>query len=340
MLQPARICRLVRASSRLLVVATVIGAIAMQDGLAADNSKAAHTTEDVPAGGDLVLPRRFEMAMSTLGGPQFWTDVAAFRDYRLQQNVFTEHFRLLDGKYRRLVSGTREDCQHKLDELRETLGVSPRSGSAVVLIHGITRSSKSFARMADRLREKGYSVYRFDYPSTQVDIPTAADSLNQFLSSLDEAREIHFVVHSMGGLVVRAWCQEYSDLRIGRLVMLGTPNHGAELADKLKTNPVYRFVMGPSGQQLVTGGLIATLPTPAFEFAVIAGGRGDDQGWNPLIPGDDDGTVAVERARLEGARVFTVVPAIHAFLTSDRRVIEYTLRFLETGSIEEPAISP
>lgn len=281
--------------------------------------------------------RNLEVTMYTLGGRQFWTDIAAFREYRIQQNVFTGHYRLLDGKNRRQASGTLETCRKKLAELRETQGLAPVSGPAVVLIHGIARSTQSFSRMADTLREQGYSVFRFDYPSTQVDIPTTADSLQQFLSSLEGITEIHFVVHSMGGLVVRAWCQRHADPRVGRLVMLGTPNHGAELADTLKSNPVYRLVMGPAGQQLVTDGLIATLPVPQFEFAVIAGGRGNDRGWNPLIPGDDDGTVAVERARLEGAKAFAVVPALHAFLTSDRTVIDYTLRFLKTGSLDQPA---
>lgn len=294
------------------------------------------TLEETPSDED-DLGRNLELTMYTLGGRQFWTDIAAFREYRIQQNVFTGHYRLLDGKNRRQASGSLESCRKKLVELRETQELAPMSGPAVVLIHGIARSTQSFSRMAETLREQGYSVFRFDYPSTQVDIPTTADSLQQFLSSLEGITEIHFVVHSMGGLVVRAWCQRHADPRVSRLVMLGTPNHGAELADTLKSNPVYRLVMGPAGQQLVTDGLIATLPVPQFEFAVIAGGRGNDRGWNPLIPGDDDGTVAVERARLEGAKAFAVVPALHAFLTSDRTAIDYTLRFLKTGSLDQPA---
>ena len=32
----------------------------------------------------------------TLGGRQFWGDVHYFRGWRIQQNVFTKHYRLLD----------------------------------------------------------------------------------------------------------------------------------------------------------------------------------------------------------------------------------------------------
>lgn len=273
--------------------------------------------------------------MQTLGGRQFWGDVQFFQDWRIQRNVFTGHYRLLDGGDWRHAWGTLEDCQTKLAELRREKKLAPMSGKGVILVHGIMRSSKSMSDLAGELRQAGYTVFSFDYPSSQVGILAAAEYLDSVIRQLDGIDELHLVCHSMGGLIVRAYFAQHRDPRIRRVVMLGTPNTGAELADLLCTNLVYRVVFGPAGQQLVTSeqGLIPQLPAPPCEFAVIAGGRGTPSGWNPLIPGDDDGTVAVARTRLPGASDFIVVPAIHSFLPSHPEAMAAVVRFLEGGRL-------
>src|SRR5262249_53873800 len=153
--------------------------------------------------------------------------------------------------------------------------------------------------------------------------------LNSAIESLEGIERIHFVAHSMGGLVVRAWAAEHSDPRVGRLVMIATPNQGAELADRFARNAVYRVIFGPAGQQLAPAedGFVTKLPAPAFEFGVIAGGGGKgNSGYNPLIPGDNDGTVSVASTRLPGAADFVVVDRLHTFLVSAPETAEYTAR--------------
>jgi hypothetical protein len=115
--------------------------------------------------------------------------------------------------------------------------------------------------------------------------------------------------------------------------MLGPPNHGAELAEKLGQNVAFQAVFGQSGDQLARGwpALAPRLTTPACQFAILAGGRGDDRGWNPLVAGDDDGVVSVATTRLPGARDFAVLPVGHTFMMYDPIVQEYTLRFLREG---------
>lgn len=275
------------------------------------------------------------LTMKTLGGRQFWGDVQFFRGWRIQQNVFSKHYRLLDGADHRHASGTLEECQARLAEIRRERKLPPMQGRAVILIHGIIRSSKSMQTMAKALEAEGYTVIPFDYPSTQVPVPEAAEYLHQVIANLEGIERIDFVVHSMGGLVVRAYLAEHDDPRLGRLTMLGVPNRGAEMADLLKRNILFRAVLGPAGQQLVSHpeGLISSLPAPRLEFAVIAGARGTPDGWNPLIPGDDDGTVTVASTRLPGAADFLTVPALHTFMLSNPAVIEASLRFLTTGRL-------
>ncbi|MCH8830826.1 MAG: hypothetical protein IID45_14720, partial [Planctomycetes bacterium] len=158
---------------------------------------------------------------------------------------------------------------------------------------------------------------------------------HQVVQSLQGIEEIDFVVHSMGGLIVRQYRAKHKDKRVKRLVMLGVPNNGARMADRLKKIGLYRMILGPAGQQLVSGknGLIAGLPVPDFEFAVIAGSRGTLRGYNPLIPGDDDGTVSVASTRLPGAADFMTVTALHSFLMGNADVINATVRFLKHGHL-------
>jgi hypothetical protein len=270
--------------------------------------------------------------MKTLGGRQFWGDVKFFRGWRIQQNVFTEHYRLLDPKDSRYAFGSFKTCCDKLEELKLKLKLPPMSGKAAIEIHGITKSSKTYYAMRPALEKAGYMVVAFDYPSTRVDIAQAAGYLNRVIQSLDGIDEVDFVVHSLGGLVVRSWFQDHDDVRINRMVMLGTPNRGAEMADMLRKNAAYRLIMGPAGQQLVTGdgGTIAKLPVPPCEFGIIAGGRGSE-GYNPLVPGDNDLIVSVESTRLPGASDFLMVRAMHTLMLSNPEAIEATVRFLESG---------
>jgi len=228
-----------------------------------------------------------------------------------------------------------------LATIRDQQQLPAMSGRAVILIHGLIRSSRSFAVMADQLEAEGATVVRFDYPSTRSTIPAAANCLAQVIQSLDGIETIDLVVHSMGGIVLRAYLRDHVDSRIRRAVLLGVPNHGAKIADKLRNNPLYRVIYGPAGQQLTSDeeGLIAELPIPDCEFGVIAGGRGGMKGYNPLLAGDNDSTVTVRSARLVGATDFLLVPVIHSFLMTDRRCVTAVENFLSTGQFD-PATKP
>src|SRR5690606_13773276 len=96
-------------------------------------------------------PQHLNIELKTLGGRQFWGDVAYFRGWRIQQNVLTGHYRLLDPHDVRKAWGTLEECQTKLEKFRIDQQLPPMNGTAVVLTHGIIRSSKSFAALQKQL---------------------------------------------------------------------------------------------------------------------------------------------------------------------------------------------
>jgi len=119
-------------------------------------------------------------------------------------------------------------------------------------------------------------------------------------------------------------------------VMLAPPNRQPQLATKLLRTQLASFVAGPAAEQLASGwaSLEPELATPRFEFGILAGGKGDNRGYNPLLPGDDDGVITVESTRLPGACDFRCLPVLHSFFMNDRRVHELSRQFLANGYFE------
>jgi len=295
--------------------------------------RGAAMSDEKPFSSDGNQEARTSGGIKTLGGRQFWGDVHFSRGWRIQHNVLNDSYRLLDEKDHRHSSGTIEECKLALQKICRDTNLPPMSGKAVVLIHGIGRSSKCFSGMARQLKKDGYTVVCFDYPSTRKPILESAEYLHQLLLSLEGIETIDVVGHSMGGLVLRGYLMNHMDSRLHRAVMLGVPNKGAEMADFLKNNPLFKVILGPAGQQLATDteGLIGKLPRPNFEFGVLAGGRSAAKGYNPLLPGDNDATVTVSSTRLPGASDFILLPVIHSFLMTDNTAIDATRHFLEHG---------
>lgn len=298
----------------------------------ADDDPPKSSDQPVSTDSNLNLPTK------TLGGREFWGDVTHFHGWRIQHNVLTKHYRLIDGDDVRHAWGTREQCVAKLDEIKREKKLPKMSGEGVLLVHGITRSSKSMAGYRQPLEKAGFQVFPFDYPSTRVDLDTAADYLHQVIESLDGVERLHVVAHSMGGVVTRTYRAKHRDERLARVVLVGSPQNGAELADlaRGKANGVFKTIFGPAGQQLVTDqeGFVKKLPTPDVEFAVIAGGH-PPNGINPLIEGDDDGVVSVASTRLGGAADFLYVESLHLALNRNDTAHAAAVRFLQTGKFRE-----
>jgi len=281
----------------------------------------------------------------TLGGWQFWTDEFVHRDWRIQRHCATEHCRLLDAENYRRAWGSYDDCRKRFDELCETENLAPLGPKVVIALHGLGNSRAAMSRLANYLRKDGdFEVLLVSYASTRADIETHAESLAKVVESLGEVREINFVAHSLGNLVLRHYLADHTDEahgkqpdpRIKRIVMLGPPNQGARLAVLLKGLPLFPQVVGPSGQQLAEEWeeVSRHLATPNCEFGILAGGRGDDRGMNPWVPGDDDLIVRVEETQLLGARDYRILPSYHRQLLGDAKVHEYTQRFLRHGWFE------
>ncbi len=194
------------------------------------------------------------------------------------------------------------------------------------------------AKLAGFLSGRGYRVVNVGYPSTKFSISDLVDIIRPEIdAAAKQAGEgrVHFVGYSMGGLIIRAFLRRYRPANLGRVVMVGTPNNGSQIADFLKNWPLYRKVYGPAGQQLITDQAAMTelLGTVDYELGIIAGNRTIDP-VSSLIIGlrvPNDGKVSVESTRLDGASAHIVIPANHTFLPVNKVMWSQTLSFLQHG---------
>ncbi|SFR64791.1 Alpha/beta hydrolase family protein [Marinobacter daqiaonensis] len=208
----------------------------------------------------------------------------------------------------------------------------------VVLLHGLIRSDASMEDMARALNDAGFRPCNVDYPSTEHPIGELAmdfvlPAIQDCVSDPEET-PIAFVGHSLGAIIVRYLGAEGAPIRFGRVVMLAPPNKGSVMVDKLKDNELFQWLNGPAGSQLGTGenSLPRSLGATELEVGVIAGTGSINPVFSALIPGEDDGTVAVDNTRLEGMDDFIEVPASHSFMMYDDEVIAQTVHFLKTGA--------
>ena len=219
------------------------------------------------------------------------------------------------------------------------LSPTVQASDTVILLHGLARTPRSMARLESRLVAEGYQVVNLRYPSTTNRIEDLAVLVHeQVLQIASGAEQVHFVTHSLGGILVRYMEEHWPLANMGRVVMLSPPNQGSEVADRLRDNWLYRKINGPSGQQLGTDpatSIPLQLGPPGFELGIITGDRSINWILSTMIPGKDDGKVSVERARLEGMKAFKVVHATHPLIMKKKSVIADILSFLESGTFND-----
>ena len=221
------------------------------------------------------------------------------------------------------------------------VGTPAMADDCVVLLHGLARTSMSMNKMERELEAAGYLTANIDYPSRDHTVEELADMVVP--EGLAACREqsgpetIHFVTHSLGGILVRQYLQEHEVPELGRVVMLGPPNQGSAAVDELRDVPGFDWLNGPAGKQLGKGENSVPLKLgPAnFELCVIAGNRTIDPITSAVLENPDDGRVSVEDTKLDGMADFVVVEHSHAFMMRMQRTIQLTKAFLSTGRFDD-----
>lgn len=224
---------------------------------------------------------------------------------------------------------------------------STPSPDRVILLHGLARTPRSMARLAQALLRDGYAVETWEYPSRQHDYAGLLALLRPRIAALAGAQRTHFVRthfvgHSLGGLLLRSLVSDPLPFPAGRLVLLGVPNRGALSVARLQARRGFRRlpeIFGRPARDLYRDApWLADLPWPQLETGAIAGTRR----FHPLIPSAwinllhrateaGDGTVELDSALPPALTHTLMLPVGHSFLPDDPRVIAAVQRFLKDG---------
>lgn len=211
------------------------------------------------------------------------------------------------------------------------------NGDYVVILHGIARSNKHMQKLATYLQKDGFDVINLSYPSTTYTIEDLTEIINkEIFQRTTKEKRIHFIGYSMGGLMVRALIHKYNYKNLGKVIQLAPPNQGSEVADFVKNFWPYKKIFGPAGQQLITdqSAVNHLFGEVNYELGIIVGNATIDPISSVIIPGENDGKVAVERTKLEGMKDHIVVSASHTFFPSNKEVQKQTLYFLKNGNFK------
>lgn len=206
----------------------------------------------------------------------------------------------------------------------------------VIVLHGLGRTAKSMTPIQKKLEADGYFVWNKSYPSRDENIISLAESfLGEGIAQCRAAgvANIHFVTHSMGGILVRQYLQNRVLEMQGKIIMLAPPNHGSEIADHLQARFWYEWMMGPAAMELGTGeGSRPNSLQPVLgTIGVIAGATSFEPWFSWMFNGSHDGKVSVASTRLDEMSDFLVVERGHTFIMRSERVIEQILFFLQHG---------
>lgn len=218
-----------------------------------------------------------------------------------------------------------------------TIGLLPLpvlAKDCVILLHGLSRSASSMAKLELALKKHNYVVVNRGYPSRQKTVAQlASEEIPRAIDHCGEPTSVSFVTHSMGGILVRHYLAENDLPSLKHVVMLAPPNQGSEVVDKLGKLTLFKWLNGPAGKQLGTDPKSApiTLGSANYSVGVIAGSRTINPILSMLIPGRDDGKVSIESTKLDGMNDHITMKVSHAFIMKNKRVIDQVIHFLNSG---------
>ncbi|MDB2682805.1 alpha/beta fold hydrolase [Alphaproteobacteria bacterium] len=209
----------------------------------------------------------------------------------------------------------------------------------VVILHGIAKTNSSMKPVEKALKAEGYETLSLTYPSTEKSLAEIADYLHDGplnAAFWTQGRRVHFVTHSMGGLVVRTYLDRHKKRiaagDLGRVVMLAPPNKGSEVSDLIHDLPPYDWFYGPAGQELTTEAQQKNAVKPYYDLGIIAGTKE----WPYFVaafvtPGKSDGRVTVENTKLDGMTDHVIVNGTHTFIMDKTDVHKHIISFLKNG---------
>jgi triacylglycerol lipase len=217
----------------------------------------------------------------------------------------------------------------------------PNNGPTVVLLHGLWRGYHAMEPLARLFHREGFATLNLPYPSFRLPIPALVERIRREVETIAGDPPVHFVTHSLGGIIARSLLTDSPPWTPGRLVMLAPPNGGSEIVDWSQHHRLFQFLLGPAGRSLGTNGFPTRLPplAPGIESAAIMGTRCSIPYFKHLLETTNDGIVSTNRGSMPGLHGFAKIEADHTFIQAHPEAIRLCLGFLRTGIWDAPPAS-
>lgn len=213
----------------------------------------------------------------------------------------------------------------------------PSPGACVICVHGHRPMVGSMRLLARSLERAGYRTFSPRYDSMRLSLADIVETIRPEMTQFvrDTGGPVHFVGHSLGGLVIRALLDQWRPRHFGRVVMIGTPSGGSEWADLCVRLRLQDRVLGPVRAVLVTRRAPedqALFGPPDYPLGVIAG-RSPFQDVIPtwILPQPNDGTVSVAATHVAGETDHIVLSVTHAVMPANWQVQRQARAFLQSG---------
>lgn len=211
----------------------------------------------------------------------------------------------------------------------------PQGKIEVILVHGLWYGSWALRALSRCLRRDGFESRHFGYPATSASLDVHAGSLYDFAGTT-EADSLHFLGHSLGGLVILRMMADAPDLPAGRIVLLGSPLGGSMVARRMRHLPGSGKLLGDARTALESG--YSRLPEDR-QTGMIAGSRGIGLGLlMGGTGGPGDGVVSLAETSMPGLHDRMVLPVSHIGMLFSAQVARHTAKFLKTGHFQHQIV--
>ena len=264
------------------------------------------------------------ICVPTLGGMQFWDDVQISNGHRIQQHVWTGHYRLLNANNIRLAWGRLDHCRKIIPTDHNT------EKPLILLIHGMGRSRYSMTSLQHKLQQEGYTAETFAYSSLLNSVDHFSSKLKNVIDLRPE-KKIYCITHSLGGIILRHLDQTVPSSKIKGAITLAAPHQGSVVVDSLAQYNLH-FLLGPTGSKLQSNQFLLQNTPLSFPLHTVAGVPKDKAllPFGLFLDGESDGIVLERNTHHPYSSSHTKVHASHTFIMNHPKVIEKIQQIIDS----------
>ncbi len=228
-----------------------------------------------------------------------------------------------------LIMSFHTEPSHATSVTNKAAAVNSHQDKLIILVHGLMRTTTSMVFLKLYLKNQGYQVYSYSYPSARGSIPEHSTSFKNYMNQLiieNPHKRIYVITHSMGGIIARESIAQLAPTQlhhIDGLIMLAPPNQGSVLAKfTTKIIPAISYFVKPLAElSSASNSYVHHVAIPKIRIGIIAGRY--------------DAKVPPQFARLAGQEAPKIVNSTHTFIMNNSQTKQLILRFLEHGSFEK-----